>query len=131
MSISKAEILMKRDNLFPDDYTSEVSENIDKLLIPLNKFREEYGKSMIVSSGWRPASINKKIGGAAKSNHMVGLACDFVDADGKLAEFALKMDKAGKLKEWGLWLENPKDTKGWVHLDIKDRGNRLSNIFNP
>src|SRR5690242_17329386 len=110
--ISKSEILMKRDTQYPDDYTQEVSDNIDKLLIHLNKFREAYGKAMVVSSGFRPASVNKAIGGAAKSNHVMGLACDFVDKDGKLAEFALKMDKEGKLKEWGLWLENPVKTKG-------------------
>ena len=123
MSITKSEILMNRDKQFPEDYTQEVSDNIDKLLILLNKFRDLYGIPMSVSSGWRPDTINKKIGGAKKSNHMKGLACDFVDKDGKLAEFALEMDKQGKLKELGLWLENPEK--------IKDRGDRKSNIFNP
>lgn len=131
MGISKKEILMGRDLTHKDDYTPEVSDNIDKLLIPLNKFREAYGIPMKVSSGWRPASINTKIGGASRSNHVIGLACDFFDPDGKLAEFAKKMDSEGKLKEWGLWLENPEKTKNWIHLDIKDRGNRKSNIFNP
>lgn len=131
MAISKKEILMNRDVQYKDDYTQEISNNIDKLLISLNKFREAYGKPMTVSSGWRPESVNKAIGGAKKSNHTVGLACDFVDKDGKLAEFALKMDQEGKLKEWGLWLENPTKTTGWIHLDIKDRGFRSTNVFNP
>lgn len=129
--ITKAEILMGRDVAFKKDYTEEISKNIDLLLIPLNKFREIYGKSMIVSSGWRPPTINAKIGGAKKSLHMLGLACDFVDKDGNLAKFLLKMDSEGKLKELGLWLENPEKTPGWVHLDIKDRGDRESNVFNP
>ena len=86
---------------------------------------------MVVSSGWRPPSLNKKIGGASRSNHCLGLACDFKDSDGKLAQFALELDKQGKLKELGLWLENPEKTKGWVHLDIKSRGDRKSNVFNP
>lgn len=131
MGISKSEILMGRDKQFPTDYTQEVSDNIDKLLIPLNKFRELYNHPMVVSSGWRPPSINKKIGGASHSNHCIGLACDFKDSDGSLAKFALELDKQGKLKELGLWLENPEKTKGWVHLDIKNRGDRKSNIFNP
>lgn len=122
---------MGRDKQFPADYTQEVSDNIDKLLIPLNKFRELYNHPMVVSSGWRPPSINKKIGGASHSNHCIGLACDFKDSDGSLAKFALELDKQGKLKELGLWLENPEKTKGWVHLDIKNRGDRKSNIFNP
>lgn len=131
MSISKKEVLMGRDITYKVDYTKEVSDNIDKLLIPLNKFREAYNKSMTVSSGWRPASLNSKIGGASKSNHVIGKACDFQDKDGALAKFALEMDKAGKLKEWGLWLENPANTLGWIHIDIKDRGDRKSNVFNP
>lgn len=131
MSISKKELLMGRDKTHASEYTQEISDNLDKLLIPLNKFREAYGKPMITSSGWRPSAINKQIGGAAKSNHTRGMAADFVDKDGELAKFAKKMDEEGKLKEWGLWLENPNNTPGWLHLDIRDRGNRKSNIFNP
>jgi uncharacterized protein YcbK (DUF882 family) len=129
--ISKAEILMGRDVEYAADYTEEISNNIDKLLVPLNQFRELYGKPMIVTSGWRPASVNAKVGGASHSNHCEGLACDFKDADGKLDEFAQELDKSGKLKELGLWLEKPEKTPGWMHLDIKDRGDRASNIFNP
>lgn len=131
MSISKSEVLMGRDKKYPQDYTQEISDNIDKLLESLNKFRNEYAKPMIVSSGFRPPSLNKAIGGATKSAHCLGLACDFKDSDGRLAQFAIEMDKQGKLKEWGLWLENPEKTPGWVHLDIRHRGDRKSNIFNP
>lgn len=129
--ITKSEILMGRDELYPEEYTQDVSNNIDKLLIALNKFRDAYGKAMVVTSGWRPQAINKSVGGAKKSNHTVGLACDFRDHDGTIDAFAKEMDKQGKLKEWGLWLESPERTPGWCHLDIKHRGDRKSNIFNP
>lgn len=129
--ISKSEILMGRDAQFPKEYTKEVSDNIDRLLIALNKFREAYGKAMTVSSGWRPQSINIAVGGAKMSNHTVGLACDFKDADGSLDAFAVECDKKGLLKQWGLWLEHPDNTKGWIHLDCKNRGDRPSNIFRP
>lgn len=122
---------MGRDKDFSEDYTSEISNNIDKLLIALNKFREAYGKPMVVSSGWRPATINASIGGAKSSNHMIGLACDFKDSDRALCKFAEECDKNGKLKEWGLWMEASSSTPTWLHLDIKDRGNRKSNIFKP
>lgn len=131
MSISKSEILMGRDKTHLLEYTQEVSNNIDKLLIAINKFRAAYGKPMSVSSGWRPASINTSVGGASKSNHVLGLACDFKDPDGAIDAFAVECDKNGKLKEWGLWLEHPDSTKGWCHLDIKNRGDRKSNIFKP
>lgn len=115
MKIQKSEILMGRDKTHKDEYTEEISKNIDKLLIPLNKFRDAYGKPMSVSSGWRPPSINAKTKNAAKkSNHTMGLACDFQDKDGKLDAWCLK--NLNKLAELGLWLESPDNTIGWCHL---------------
>jgi uncharacterized protein YcbK (DUF882 family) len=127
--ISKEEILMGRDKEYPKEYTKEVSDNIDKLLISLNKFRKAYGKPMSVSSGWRPAAINSKIANAAKkSNHMVGLACDFKDADGSLDAFCMANLKL--LEECGLYLEHPDATVGWCHLQCisPKSGNR---VFRP
>ena len=127
--ISKQEILMGRDKQFPADYTKEVSDNIDKLLIPLNKFREAYGKAMTVSSGWRPPSINASTPGAAKrSNHMLGLACDFKDTDGSLDKWC--MDNLKLLEQFGLYLEHPDSTPGWCHLQCisPKSGNR---VFKP
>lgn len=112
--ITKSELLMGRDKQFPKEYTKEISDNLDKLLIALNKFRTAYGKSMIVTSGWRPSSVNSSAGGAKKSNHMVGLACDFKDTDGALDEWCLNNLKV--LEACGLWLEDPSETPGWCHL---------------
>lgn len=122
---------MGRDITHKDEYTDTISKNIDTLLIALNKFREAYGKPMTVNSGWRDKASNKAAGGASNSNHLHGLACDFKDPDGAIDAFAVECDDNGKLKEWGLWLEHPDSTKGWCHLDIKDRGDRESNIFRP
>lgn len=127
--VTKAEVLMGRDKQYPADYTKEVSDNIDKLLIALNKLRKAYGKPMTVSSGWRPPSINAATAGAAKrSNHMIGNACDFKDTDGKLDEWCLANLKL--LEEFGLWLEHPDATKGWCHVQQvpPKSGNR---VFKP
>lgn len=110
--ISKKELLMGRDK--HPEYTQEVSDNLDKLLIALNKLRKAYGKPMIVTSGFRPSDINKAVGGAKKSNHQLGLACDFKDTDGKIDEWCL--NNLDKLAEYGLYLESPDHTKGWCHL---------------
>lgn len=45
---------------------------LDKLQIVRNKF----GKGMIVTSGYRCATHNLKIGGASKSQHLTGNAID-------------------------------------------------------
>lgn len=120
---------MGRDKDHP--LTPEQEANLNKLLTALNKFRAAYGKPMKVSSGYRPQAINAAVGGAKRSAHMECMACDFQDADGAIDAFAVECDKKGLLKEWGLWLEHPDDTKGWCHLDIRDRGKRKSNIFKP
>lgn len=129
MSISKSELLKGRDKQYPTEYTEEISNNLDKLLIPLNKFRALYGKIMSVSSGWRPPTLNATVTGAAKkSNHTLGLACDFKDPDGAIDAFCLA--NLDKLAEIGLWLESPDSTIGWCHLQCvpPKSGNR---VFKP
>lgn len=120
---------MGRDVSHKSEYSQEISDNLDKLLVPLNKFREAYGKPMAVTSGWRPPSLNSTVKGAApKSNHQRGLACDFKDSDGSLDQFC--MDNLDLLEKLGLYLEHPDATKGWCHLQcVPPRsGNR---VFRP
>ena len=129
MSVSKKEILMGRDISHPTEYTQEISDNIDKLLIPINAFREAYGKPLIVSSGWRPPSLNATVKNAAKrSNHQLGLAVDFLDKDGEIDKFC--MENLSLLEELGLYLEHPDSTNGWCHLQCvaPKSGNR---VFKP
>jgi uncharacterized protein YcbK (DUF882 family) len=71
----------------------------------------------LVSSGWRPPSLNAKTAGAApNSKHMTCQALDVYDPDGDLDEWC--MENLAKLEEAGLWLEHPSATKGWCHLQI-------------
>lgn len=119
------------ERLNDPELTQDVKDNAIKLLNLVNSFLQEIKISKIsVSSGWRPSSINSKIKGAAKKSlHMSGLACDLLDLDGTLDELIEKNDDL--LKKYGLWQESPKATKGWVHLDCKDRGKRTKNQFIP
>lgn len=133
--ITKEEILMGRDKQYPDDYTQEVSDNIDKLLKVLNVIRKAYGKPLIISSGWRPAAINSTIPGAAKrSNHVIGLACDFKDPNGEID--AWLDNNQDLLESLGAWQENSSATPNWAHIDIgvrviKDRPGCKKRQFNP
>lgn len=110
--IVREEILMNRDKDFP--LTQELEANLSKLLEALNKFRKIYNKPMIVSSGYRPSVFNEKACGAKKSNHMLCLACDFVDMDSSLDAYCVANENI--LEECGLYLEHPKWTKTWCHL---------------
>ena len=114
MAITENEILMGRDGESP--LTHELEKNLEKLLKALNQFREIYAKPMIVSSGYRPAQYNTLAGGAKKSNHMLCLACDFVDLDSALDIYCVENQNV--LAECGLYLEHPKWTKTWCHLQV-------------
>lgn len=115
--IKKEEILKNRHIKYASSYTPEISDNIDKILIPLNILRKRYGKPMDVSSGWRPPAVNDATSNAAtKSNHLKGLAVDFKDSDGKLRDWVVEH------LEWlaglGFYFEDFRWTPGWVHLQI-------------
>lgn len=104
----------------------EFEENLQTLLIALNRIRPIYDKPMLVTSGYRTKSYNKCIGGTPKSPHLFCQAADFKDSGGFLAAFC--QNNLGLLEQSGLWMENPLFTRGWVHLDTVYRKNR---IFNP
>lgn len=57
--------------------TQEVKDNLNALIDNvLDPLRELYGKPIIVNSGYRSFKLNKAIGGAKNSQHLVGQASD-------------------------------------------------------
>jgi hypothetical protein len=115
--ISKDEILMGRDKQYPDEYTEEISNNVDQLLEIMNQVRKAYNKPMIVASGWRPSAINEGTSNAAKnSNHLKGLAVDIKDTDGSLWKWVLM--NLGLMKKLGIYFEDKRWTPTWVHFQI-------------
>ena len=115
--ISKSELLKGRDKLYPDDYTQEISDNLDKLLVPMNQVRTEYAIPMTVNSGWRSPEENASTPGAAKhSKHMSGLACDISDPDGALWKWIL--EHLALMQELGLYFEDKRWTPTWVHFQL-------------
>lgn len=117
MPISKEELLMGRDKKYVSEYTQEISDNLDKLLIPINKIRDAYGKPMIVTSGWRPAEINAHTpGAAAHSKHQIGLAVDISDPVGDIRRYILA--NLSMIQELGLYMEDFNFTPDWCHFQL-------------
>lgn len=110
--LSAHDLLMGRDTANP--LTPELRSNLNKLLLALNKLAAKCPIKLTVTSGYRPAAINAAVGGAKKSNHMICLACDFADVDGKLDQWCLDNPKV--LEECGLYQESPASSVGWTHL---------------
>lgn len=124
--ITKENLLMERDKQYPQDYTEEISQNLDKLLIIINKIQDAYGKKFKINSGWRPPSINENTpGAAAKSRHMIGLAVDIADTDGAIMNWVL--NNLALMKELGVYLEDWRWTPTWTHFQIvpPKSGNRI------
>jgi hypothetical protein len=115
--VSKDELLMGRDKQYALEYSQLISDNLDKLLVPINKIGDAWGKPMKVNSGWRPPEINDATpGAAAHSKHMEGLAVDFSDPDGELLKWTL--NNLQLMEELGIFMEDFRWTKGWVHYQI-------------
>jgi len=108
------EILMGREIANP--LTPESKKNLDRLLIAVNRLRAMWGKPLVVSSGYRPAATNAKVGGAKQSHHMTCAAVDFVDKDGSLARWLIS--RLDVLEACALWIEDPQQTPGWLHCQI-------------
>jgi DNA-directed RNA polymerase subunit M/transcription elongation factor TFIIS len=128
--------LMGRDKLYPQEFTSDVVNNAKKLLDKVNNLLNELKIDKAdVSSGWRPAAINSATKNAAKkSAHQIGQAVDI--KDDKDQTLGKKISENPELlRKYGLWIEAITSTKGvntnWVHLDIRDRVDRPSRMFNP
>ncbi len=79
-----------------------------------------------ITSGYRTPAANKAAGGAAKSSHLEGRACDFSDPKGEFAAWCLS--NMYLLEQHGLWMEDPAATKGWVHLQSREARAR---VFKP
>ena len=115
--ISKQELTMGRDKQFKSEYTAEIDQNLNILLEKINVVRAQYAKPMIVSSGWRPSAVNEATANSAKaSKHLSGLAVDIQDTDGKL--WAWVMQNLQLMQDLGLYLEDKRHTKTWVHFQI-------------
>jgi len=124
--ITREEVLMGRDKQYP--LTPELERNLQELLRRLNLFRQIYGRPMVVTSGYRPAALNKQVGGAKNSAHMTCEACDFRDEKGELRRYILQNPNV--LEVCDLYCEDFSFTPTWVHLQTR-RTKSGKRIFKP
>lgn len=137
--ITRDEILMGREKEYP--LTMELAINLADFMGSINYIRGRYGRPLSTSSGYRPGHYNKDAGGAKDSTHLYCLASDSSDhkkvireIDGKkylIGEFAnWCLDNLKELEIAGLFMEDPRYTDGWVHLQ-KRTPPSLKRVFIP
>ena len=110
---------MGRDSQHAEELTDEIRANAEITVDKANELLARAGRSDIhtVNSGWRPKTVNEATANAANgSRHLTGQAVDLPDRDRTLATWCV--DNLDVLKEIGLWMEDPRWTKSWVHVQI-------------
>ena len=99
---------------------TDVLRNLIELAKNLQVLRDEVKKPIKITSGYRPAELNAKVGGASKSRHITGQAADF-KIEGytpkQVAAIIEKLIAAGKMKQGGIGTYST-----WVHYDTYFNG---------
>ena len=72
--------------------SKEVRQNSIKIISELDKVREAWGSGIIITSGYRDPSTNRRIGGASRSQHLRGSAVDIYPVNGKGLQFERWLD---------------------------------------
>ena len=96
---------------------TDVLRNLLELAKNLQVLRDVVKKPINITSGYRPAELNTKVGGATKSRHITGEAADF-KIEGytpkQVAAIIEKLIAEGKMKQGGLGTYST-----WVHYDVR------------
>lgn len=108
------------DNTPNDEQRACLVRLVNNVLDPL---REAYGKPIIVTSGYRCQKLNKAVGGAASSQHILGQAADIRSKEDTPEENKKLFDLIVRLKlpfdqlinEYGY---------NWVHVSYGPRNRR-------
>ena len=109
--------------------TPEIRVKLNTLISALDKIREQYGKPITVTSGYRCPELNRAVGGAVnpdgtpKSQHCKGEAADLIGENKKKKKKIFEIAKdLGNYDQ--LLFETNKGGSVWVHISYKATGNR-------
>lgn len=101
--------------------------NIVRIARKLERIRDILGVPLHITSWYRPAHYNKKIGGSPNSYHITGAAVDFVPIHGMTVSEAKELIFP-HLEELGIRME--KHSGGWIHIDLGMPG-KSGRYFKP
>jgi zinc D-Ala-D-Ala carboxypeptidase len=99
-----------------DPPSDEVFDNLIFTLQQMQRIRDFLGVPIRINSGYRNPTVNRRVGGAEKSDHGQGLAVDFVAPNfGAPNQVVSAISKSGiPFKQ--LIDERPPNTNGWTHI---------------
>ena len=134
---------MTKSNSHPEVYnipSHEAIANLKRLCGWLEELRKRYnakygvGEEPIrINSGYRSPQLNRKIGGAATSNHLTGCAADIKVAgmEQALRYAVILLDYADESKQEfdELLIEKNRYGAIWVHFAVRPKENRRKVLF--
>ena len=111
----------------------EAIANLKRLCGWLEELRKRSGTPIRINSGYRSPQLNRKIGGAANSNHLTGCAVDIKVAgmEQALRYAVILMDYADESKQEfdELLIERNRYGAIWVHFAVRPKENRRKILF--
>lgn len=97
----------------------EALANLKRVATLLEQIRTLVGKPVLVSSGYRSPAVNKAVGGAANSAHVLGLAAD-INCPGVTPAALAHLIKCSSIRFDQLILEYDR----WVHIGLSEKAPR-------
>jgi len=118
-------------NGISNEPTAEHLENFKKLAEKVfEPIREHFNAPIHISSGYRSAALNKKIGGASSSQHCSGEAID-IDMDGTAITNKQVFDFIKQHLEFDqlIWEFGTTSNPDWVHVSFESTGKQRKQVL--
>ena len=114
-------------------YNPHSIKNADITSSRISNSTEQRSLPIIINSGYRSPQLNKKIGGAAGSNHLTGCACDIrvsgMEQALRYAVILLDYSQESHQDFDELLIEKNRYGAIWVHFAVRPSNNRRKICF--
>ena len=111
----------------------EAIANLTNLTKWLEILRKTRGEPIVINSGYRSPQLNRKIGGAANSNHLTGCAADIRTSGMEqaicYAAILINYAKESQHDFDELLIEKNRYGAVWVHFAVRPSNNRRKVMF--
>ena len=127
---------MTKSSSHPEVYnipSHEAIANLKRLCVWLEVLRERVGHPIVINSGYRSPQLNRKVGGAANSNHLTGCAVD-IRTNGMeqaicYAAILINYAKESQQDYDELLIEKNRYGAIWLHFAVRPKDNRRKVAF--